>query len=122
MDGILTNPGWFRRMTPEEKEQINQHLWREGRLKLEPWLAKRVAQEKIHLFPQSQETACRESANDELDISLNGSTLVVDQIILATGYKVNVAQIPLLADGNILTRLKTQNGFPIEDWSFEWAK
>jgi pyruvate/2-oxoglutarate dehydrogenase complex dihydrolipoamide dehydrogenase (E3) component len=64
-------------------------------------------------------TACKESPNGELEVGLNGSTLVVDQIILATGYKVNVAQIPLLANGNLLVQLETQNGFPLLDEHFQ---
>jgi hypothetical protein len=52
-------------------------------------------------------------------VSLDGSTFVVDQIILATGYKVNVEQIPLLTKGNILARLETRNGFPVLDEHFQ---
>ena len=29
--------GWFRRLTVEEKQALNQRVWAEGRLKLEPW-------------------------------------------------------------------------------------
>jgi cation diffusion facilitator CzcD-associated flavoprotein CzcO len=119
VDDIVTNPRWFRRKTAEEKEQVNRRLWAEGRLKLEPWLAERITKEMIKLFPQSQVTACKESPNGELEVGLNGSTLVVDQIILATGYKVNVAQIPLLTNGNLLAQLETQNGFPLLDEHFQ---
>ena len=55
-----------------------------------------------------------------MKISLsNGETMTVDHIILATGYKVNIAQLPLLASGNILNELKTRNGFPELDDHFE---
>jgi hypothetical protein len=63
--------------------------------------------------------ACKELPNGELEVSLDGSTLVVDQIILATGYKVNVEQIPLLTNGNILAHLETRNGFPVLDEHFQ---
>jgi cation diffusion facilitator CzcD-associated flavoprotein CzcO len=119
VEAMVANPGWFRRLTVEEKEQVNRRLWAEGRLKLEPWLAERITKDTIKLFPQSQVTACRELPNGELEVGLNGSTVVVDQIILATGYKVNVSQVPLLASGNILTHLETQNGFPILDEHFQ---
>lgn len=119
VDEIATNPGWFRRKTVEEKEQVNHRLWREGRLKLEPWLAERITRDTIKLFPQSQVTACKESPNGELEICLNDSTLMVDQVILATGYKVNVTQIPLLANGNLLAQLETRNGFPQLDEHFQ---
>ena len=115
VDAIVENPGWFRRLNEEEKAQVNQRLWAEGRLKLEPWLGARITKDAIKLFPESIVTACKELRDGELEVDLNGSTIVVDQIILATGYKVNVEKIPLLTQGNILRRLETQNGFPVLD-------
>ncbi len=115
VEAIVANPDWFRRMTAEEKDRVNRRLWAEGRLKLEPWLAKRITRDTIKLFPQSQVTACRELAGGELEVRVNGQTIEVDHIILATGYKVNVSQIPLLATGNILTQLEIQDGYPILD-------
>jgi cation diffusion facilitator CzcD-associated flavoprotein CzcO len=119
VDAIVQDPGWFRRMTDEEKGQVNQRLWAEGRLKLEPWLAARITKDGIKLFPESQVTGCKGLPNRELEVSLNGSTLVVDQIILATGYKVNVEKVPLLTQGNILAQLETRNGFPVLDEHFQ---
>jgi hypothetical protein len=58
--------------------------------------------------------------NGELEVRLdNGTTLAVDQIILATGYKVKIGQIPLLANGNILGQLESRNGFPVLDEHFQ---
>jgi hypothetical protein len=64
-------------------------------------------------------TACKELPNCELEVRLDGSTIVVDQIILATGYKVNLERVPLLARGNILAHLETLNGFPVLDDHFQ---
>lgn len=119
VDGIVENPGWFRCMTEDEKAQVNQRLWAEGRLKLEPWLAKRITTDAIKLFPESHVTGCRELPNQELEVSLDNSTVVVDQIILATGYKVNVENVPFLSRGNILSSLETRNGFPVLDEHFQ---
>ena len=119
VDAMVGDPSWFRRLTAEEKAQVNNRMWAEGRLKLEPWLAARITQDAIKAFPQSKVTACKELPNGELEVSLDGSTLVVDQIILATGYKVNVEQIPLLTNGNILAHLETRNGFPVLDEHFQ---
>jgi hypothetical protein len=47
------------------------------------------------------------------------ATFNVDQIILATGYKVNITRLPYLAAGNLLQRLETRNGFPVLDDHFE---
>jgi thioredoxin reductase len=119
VDAIVEDPGWFRRMTDEERAQVNQRLWAEGRLKLEPWLAARIMNESIKLFPESQVTGCKELPNRQLQVSLNGSILEVDHVILATGYKVNVEKVPLLTEGNILAQLETRNGFPALDEQFQ---
>jgi cation diffusion facilitator CzcD-associated flavoprotein CzcO len=119
VDAMVEDPGWFRHLSEEEKAQINQRMWAEGRLKLEPWLAARISRDAIKLFPQSHVTGCKELPNGELQVSLDCATIVVDQIILATGYKVNVAQVPLLAEGNIMTRLEIRNGFPVLDEQFQ---
>ena len=49
----------------------------------------------------------------------SGERLVIDHIILATGYKVNIGQIPFLAKGNIAATLATHNGFPVLDEHFQ---
>ena len=115
LDIIAIDPGWFRRLKPEKKESLVQRFWAEGRLKLEPWLGKRISRDTIKLLPQSQVTACKEQPSGELEVTVNGVTCIVDQIILATGYKVNVSQIPFLANGNILNQLDSKNGFPVLD-------
>ncbi len=120
VDAIETDPGGFRQLTAEEKERVNQRLWTEGRLKLEPWLAARITNERTKLFPQTLVAACRETSNGALEVRLDdGTSLAIDQIVLATGYKVNVSQIPLLAAGNILPQLEIQNGFPVLDEHFQ---
>jgi FAD-dependent urate hydroxylase len=120
VDSMAEDPGWFRRLTAEEKDQISRRLWVEGRLKVEPWLAARVANDKVKLFPQTHVTACKELPGGELEVGLSsGTALAVDHVILATGYKVDVCQIPLLANGNILPRLDSSNGFPALDEHFQ---
>ena len=119
LEDIVTNPGWFRRKKAQEKEEVTRRMWAEGRLKVEPWLAERITKDRIKLLPLSQVTACNESPHGGLEVSLNGQTLEIDQVILATGYKVKVEQIPLLANGNVLAQLKTQNGFPFLDEHFQ---
>ena len=119
VDAMAADPGWFRRLTAVEKERIGRRMWAEGRLKLEPWLAARVAGGKVNLFPDSRVTACGESAGGALEVGLSsGEALTVDEVILATGYKVDVGRIPLLASGNLLARLEVSNGFPVLDEQF----
>ena len=64
-------------------------------------------------------TACGESAGGALEVGLSsGEALTVDEVILATGYKVDLSRVPLLARGNILARLEVSNGFPVLDEQF----
>src|SRR5262245_4926877 len=115
VDAMVTDPGLFRRLNRDEKEALVRRFWAEGRLKLEPWLAKRISKNTIRLLPQSQVTACKERPGRELEVTVDGYSFLVDQVILATGYKVNVGQIPFLASGNILNQLDVNNGFPVLD-------
>lgn len=120
VDNMVENPNWFRNLSQHEKDQIAHRMWAEGRLKLEPWLAPRVQNDRVHVWPRAEVLSCREQNDGALQVELsNGETVVVDQIILATGYKVNIAQLPILASGNILAALETRNGFPELDDHFE---
>lgn len=120
VEAMASDPGRFRRLVPEEKERLNRRFWSEGRLKLEPWLAPRIACATIRLFPQSHVSGCRELPSGELEVTLNdGTVFPTDQVVLATGYKVDVKRIPLLATSNLLTLLHTENGFPVLDEQFQ---
>jgi lysine/ornithine N-monooxygenase len=113
---IATKPGWFRNLSQTERDQINRRQWSEGRLKLEPWLAPRITNDKTTLFPESEIVACDELTDGTLGVTLsNGRALNVDHVILATGYKVDVTRIPFLSKGNVFARLHTLNGFPTLD-------
>lgn len=120
VDAMIDNPGWFRYLTPSEKDEVDKRLWAEGRLKVEPWLAERVLIDRVHLWPNSFITACDEMPDGALTVTLNtGTTLTVDHIILATGYRVNMDYVPYLAQGNILDNLATTDGYPLLDEHFQ---
>ena len=54
--------------------------------------------------------------NGNLKVGLkNGTFLDVDQIILATGYQVDVKKLPILAAGNLAGRLRCNDGYPVLD-------
>ena len=120
VDGMVENPNWFRNLSPEDKEKVSHRQWAEGRLKVEPWLESRLRNDRVHIWPRTEVLTCVVQNNDELKVKLsNEETVFVDHIILATGYKVNIGQLPILASGNILAELKTRNGFPELDDHFE---
>jgi FAD-dependent urate hydroxylase len=121
--GVLVNqlvedPGWYKRLSQAEKDVLGRRLWAEGRLKLEPWLAARVQRETICLWPNTRVVGCVESGS-ALEVTLDSPAgprvLEIDRVVLATGYKVDVARVPLLARGNLLPRLQTDGGMPVLD-------
>ena len=120
VDNMVENPNWFRRLSQTEKDAISHRMWTEGRLKLEPWLKPRINNDRVKLWPYTELANCVQNESGELLVTLtNGETLNVDHVVLATGYKVDIAQLPPLAAGNLLERLKTRNGFPVLDDHFE---
>jgi len=119
VDAIGDNPNWFRRLSQAEKDDVNHRLWAEGRLKVEPWLEARLDNDRVHVRPRTEVVECIEN-NREVNVTLsNGETITCDQIVLATGYKVDITRLPLLSAGNILDQLETINGFPVLDDHFQ---
>ena len=117
---MVGNPAWFRTLSPEEKDRVGKRMWSEGRLKLEPWLAKRVVVDGVAMHPRTHVTGCVEKSSGELQITLSDQTeLAIDEVILATGYTMDIARIPLLAGGNLLDRIGIRNGFPVLDEGFQ---
>ena len=49
----------------------------------------------------------------------NGKAFNVDLIVLATGYRVNIFNLPYLAAGNLAKQFEVRNGFPVLDDHFE---
>ena len=103
-----------------QKEAIRKKLWEEGRLKIEPWRNERVKKNNIRVWPSTNIVSCKQSQNGELEIAFdNTQNIIVDHIIFATGYKVNISNVPFLANGNTLSMLSIQNGFPELDKYFQ---
>jgi cation diffusion facilitator CzcD-associated flavoprotein CzcO len=120
VESLVENPNWFRRLSQEEKDACNEKLWAEGRLKVEPWLEARLRSDRVRIWPRTEVVNCVEQESGELLVELtNGEKLSVDRIILATGYRMNIAQLPFLSSDSILNRLATSNGFPVLDDHFQ---
>ncbi len=120
VDDMAANPGWFRSLSAEMQQDYGRRLWAEGRLKVEPWLDARVNCDGITVWPDASITSCDELPGGELAVTLDGGEcLTVDAVIFATGFKVDMTRIPLLANGDLLAELETRNGFPVLDERFE---
>jgi thioredoxin reductase len=116
VERTIDEPGWYRRLSPAEQEATNRQLWAEGRLKVEPWLEPRLRTDTVTLWPRTEVVAARELPAGALLVRLdNGEALTVDQIILATGYRVDLSRVPFLVQGDVLPRVTTRNGFPMLD-------
>ncbi|HWF90582.1 MAG TPA: NAD(P)-binding domain-containing protein [Pyrinomonadaceae bacterium] len=119
VDAIGDDPNWFRRLSQAEKDDVNHRLWAEGRLKVEPWLEARLNNDRVRVLPRTEVVECVENDGELRTTLSNGETITCDQIILATGYKVDITRLPILAAGNILDPLDTRNGFPVLDDHFQ---
>lgn len=120
LEATEMEPGWFRNLSDQEKEEIRSRFWAEGRLKLEPWLKARLPPDKVKLWPKTRIVQSRNLATGDVAVSMdNGHEIVIDRIILATGYKVDFGQVPFLQGSKIPNRLKIQDGFPELDEQFQ---
>jgi len=116
VDAMVENPSWYRDLPPKEKEAVGQRFWAEGRLKLEPWLRPRIENDIVKIWPKCRVVGCDALHTGELEVKLDtGKSFTVDHVVLATGYKVNVTKVPLLAEGNILQKLHISDGYPVLD-------
>jgi len=120
VDKMVENPAWFRGLPQQEKDAVNKRMWGEGRLKVEPWLEERVIKPGTSIHQKASLTSCYERSDGALDVKLdNGDAFVVDDVILATGYKVDLERLPFLQGGNLLAKIEVKNGFPVLDPHFQ---
>jgi len=118
MDSTTRIPGWFRRLSTAERDAISPRFWAEGRLKLEPWLTPRLPEGIVHPRPHTAVASCRELPTGEIDVKLSsGESLEVDHVLLATGYRPDLAKVTYLQP--LLDRIETTDGFPMLDDHFQ---
>lgn len=119
VDAMVDDPGWFRRLSGDERAVVEGRFWEEGRLKLEPWLGPRVAGDPVSLHPRTHVVGCAERAG-ALEMTLDdGTSLDVDEVVFATGYRPDASRVPFLREGNVWADLAVEDGFPCLDESFQ---
>ena len=83
------------------------------------WLEPRIRNDRVKVLPRTEVVGCGER-NEEIIVTLSdGQQIICDEIVLATGYKVEIGRIPFLANGNVLADLEIRNGFPVLDERFQ---
>jgi FAD-dependent urate hydroxylase len=118
IESTLNIPGWFRSLPQAERKAIERRFWAEGRLKLEPWLTPRLARPSIHQRPRATVTSCSELPSGAIRVELStGEVVHIDHLILATGYKADLAKVPYLAQ--VLEQIEIVDGFPVLDEHFQ---
>lgn len=119
LDRIENEPDWFHRLPEAERDAINARFRAEGRLKLEPWLGPRIDRREIILRPGTRIVGCERRADDLLVRLDAGDRFAVDHVLYATGYRVDLRRVGLLAAGNLLPRIERRDGFPLLDRSLQ---
>jgi thioredoxin reductase len=112
----LTTTGWWRTLRPDERQAIERKFWEVGRLTLEWWLVPRLAGERFRRWPETDVTQAEERRDGTVGVTLsNGEKLQVDQVLFATGYQPELANVPYLRD--LLPEIQVADGYPVLD---EW--
>jgi len=115
VERFVDEPSWYRELTGQEKRQVHDRF-AEAKIKLEPWLWPRIDKDNVKLWPDTRLAGCAETTQGALKVSLtNGQDLTVDHVVLATGYRVDMQQVPFIAAGNLSTRLNLDGGYPTLD-------
>jgi cation diffusion facilitator CzcD-associated flavoprotein CzcO len=117
VDATIKIAGWWRSLTPTERDAISRRFWEVGRLTLEWWLPPRLTGDRFHRWPETQVVAAV-SEDDVVVVTLsNGERIAADRVVYATGYKVDVAGVPYLAP--LLSEMAVVDGFPVLDDDFQ---
>ena len=112
---LVAMPNLFRRLPRELQDRL---AYRSIRPAATGWLLDRTADVKM-TFTREVSEARGDGDGDGVHLKLNdGSERRVDRVILATGYKVDVAREPVIGD-SLQEHLHLHNGNPILRAGFE---
>ncbi len=118
VDRIVASPGWWRSLPASEQEAIARKFWEVGRLTLEWWLTPRLQGNRFRRRPGTSVVAASTDRAGAVRIRLSdGTELGVDRIVLATGYKADLARVPFLTE--VLPLVAVADGFPHLDDAFQ---
>ncbi|MGZ6745808.1 MAG: FAD-dependent oxidoreductase [Nocardioides sp.] len=111
VEATLRTRGWWRRLDADERAAVALRFWQVGRLTLEPWLVPRLPADVVTSHPGCAVTHVGNRPDGTLVLELsNGRTLEADHVVLASGYRADLARVPYLA--GVLDRVSVTDGFP----------
>jgi thioredoxin reductase len=120
IENTLRVRGWFRRLEADEQEALQKQFWEQGRLRLEPWLWPRVNKKSVRLWPNSRAAEWHANASGTIEARLDrGDRLSADQVLFATGYRVDLTKVDYLAEAVASGRLRVIDGYPALDEDFQ---
>jgi FAD-dependent urate hydroxylase len=118
VERTVDSPGWWRSLPVPEQEAIARKFWEVGRLTLEWWLTPRLQGDRIRRRPATSVVTASANGTAGARVHLSdGTDLDVDRIVLATGYRCDLARVPYL--GEVLPYVATAEGFPRLDEAFQ---
>jgi len=118
LEHTLATPGWWRTLGPAGQAAIAGQFWEAGRLTLEWWLTPRLRGDRFTRHPGTSVASVAAEGTGAARVRLSGGAeLTVDRIVLATGYRADLARVPYLAD--VLPRIEVADGFPVLDETFQ---
>jgi cation diffusion facilitator CzcD-associated flavoprotein CzcO len=118
VERIVASPGWWRELPASEQEAITRKFWEVGRLTLEWWLTPRLQGKRFRRHPGTSVVAASTDRAGAVRVRLSdGTELIVDRVVLATGYKADLARVPYLNE--VLPLVTIADGFPLLDHAFQ---
>ncbi len=112
-------PGYWRNLPSAEQAAVDRRFWEVGRLTLEYWLTPRLASEAITRWPGTEVADVAPAGEGQaLQVRLsNSERLTVDRVVFASGYRVDLGNVPYLE--GVLGRVQRDDGFPVLDEAFQ---
>jgi FAD-dependent urate hydroxylase len=118
LEQTLARPNWWRSLAASERDAVTRRFWEVGRLTLEWWLTPRLQGDRFCRHPGTSVVEARTAGSGAALVRLSdGTELGIDKILLATGYKGDLARVPYLA--GVLDLIEVDGGFPVLDEAFQ---
>ena len=118
VERTITTRGYWRNLPETEQNAIARRFWEVGRLTLEYWLTPRLEWDGLTRWPGTEIAHIDPGQRKDLRVRLsNSKSLAVDRLVLACGYRVDLAKVPYLA--GVLDQIELADGFPVLDEAFQ---